>query len=244
MEAELTEFKLGKARWLLNCPHAPSLQVLGTYRSFKFPLDADPQYPPDIFSNASTDGNLTTTSVYASWNGATKVASWTLYKTDENGDKILMLNSAVRSGFETSISCDGYAKYVFVQARDANGESLGESAIVETIIAEDISNDAVADELIWLRYGGDSESWITRMMDTSLATFVAGMFCGVTIIVLILFARGKGLFSFRHRGLASYNRVAVADTADFDETRLDDLTPSRSYRDKSYDDASDEGDRP
>jgi hypothetical protein len=99
---------------------------VGTYRAFKFPFVANPQYPPDIYSNASTTGNETTTSVYASWNGATKVVSWTLYKTNEHGDRITRLASMPRTGFETAITHDGYARYVFVQAKDERG-GLSES---------------------------------------------------------------------------------------------------------------------
>ena len=201
---------------------------------------ADPIDPPDVYSNASSSGSHTTTSVYASWNGATKVAGWTVYKTNTEGDIIEPIGAADRSGFETKINVEGYAKFVFVQAVDDNGKTLGESAVIETM-ARDVSNEALSEELVWLRTS-DSRSWFDKIVANPAATFVGGVFCGVMAILLLRIAAKRGMLGWCPRGGQSYKRVSVADTSEYDETRLDDLRP-RSYRDKSYasDDDDDDG---
>ena len=176
--------------------------------------------------------------MYASWNGATKVSGWTVFKTNTKGDTILPVGAAERTGFETKIVVDGYAKFVFVQAVDENGKTLGESAVIETM-ARDVSNEALSDELVWLRHS-DSQSWFDKVVANPLATFAGGVFCGVMAILLVRVAAKRGLMGWRSRGRQSYERVSVADTSEYDETRLDDLRP-RSYRDKSYMTDDDEG---
>lgn len=211
----------------------------GTYRSFKFPFVADPDYPPDIYSNASSNGNTTTTTVYASWNGATEVASWTLHKTDITSKRALQLNSVARSGFETTIKYDGYAQYVFVEAKDKNGKSLGKSKPIETVPSKDISSAAVAEELLWLSGAPDADPDVPSRKDdlisNPMATFIVGIFCGGMIFAAAFFViRRRGWWRSRG-GEQAYERVSAGNAADYDETKLDDLSPKRSYRDGEND---------
>jgi hypothetical protein len=66
------------------------------------------------------------TAVYASWNGATQVASWkVLAEADTSG--LAAVATSARSGFETVIPVRQSYKTFEVQALDANGRVLGTS---------------------------------------------------------------------------------------------------------------------
>ena len=72
--------------------------------------------------------NIPTTVVYVSWNGATEVLSWRLYKSNSNGKRTEIVASARRLGFETILSYPSYASNVIAEALDANGSTLGTSS--------------------------------------------------------------------------------------------------------------------
>ena len=131
---------------------------LRSYRSYKFPWVGRPQRAPDVYSmalvnNAHVRGHRhakgvvsdVTTHVFVSWNGATEVAYWSLYRADERGHAADLLSTTSRTGFETKITYRGYASHVVVKAFDQHDVLLGESYIVETIwptnvhVAETIS---------------------------------------------------------------------------------------------------------
>ena len=211
-------------RVLMEC-----FYVSGTYRAFKFPLVANPTHPPDVYSNASSIENRTTTSVYASWNGATEVASWTLYKTTKNGARVMRLTSAPRSGFETAINYAGYASYVFVQAEDEHGKTIGKSAVIETATSKDISSAAIAEELLWLRR---DTSLRGDILGSPMVLFMAGLICGAIIVLItpLVVKKRRRWVNFRRN--LQYERVAVRDAAEYNEMTLDDLSSSKSYSDE------------
>jgi EmrB/QacA subfamily drug resistance transporter len=66
------------------------------------------------------------TTVYASWNGATKVASWRVL-AGSGGTADTVVAHATRAGFETAIPVTGNQSQFEVQALDANGRLLGSS---------------------------------------------------------------------------------------------------------------------
>jgi hypothetical protein len=67
--------------------------------------------------------------VYASWNGATQVNSWTvLAGTSPNG--LAQAASKGPHGFETAITVNNQGPYFAVIANDASGQSLGQSPTV------------------------------------------------------------------------------------------------------------------
>jgi hypothetical protein len=206
----------------------------GTYRAFKFPFVADPQYPPDIYSNASSDGNVTSTSVYASWNGATEVATWSLYKTNANGDRTTQLSEAQRSGFETEIRYEGYAKYVLVEALDRHGRSLGKSDVIETLVAGNLAPEAESEELAWLHEDPGTSDMFghSNGLIKDIAIFIGGIACGAIILSCFLFVRRRGVRWWLYHEGPAYQRVAAADAAEYDETKLDDLSSSGAYRDR------------
>lgn len=94
-----------------------------SYRAFRFPWLGRPAALPDI---AFVDDV-----VYASWNGATEVASWQVL-TGDAPDALEPGSITDRSGFETAIEGEFSGSWVAVQALDAVGNTLGESAPIRT----------------------------------------------------------------------------------------------------------------
>jgi hypothetical protein len=94
-----------------------------SYRATLAPWVGKPLTPP--VAAARTTGGKTT--VYASWNGATELASWKVI-TGSGAGASRTLASAARSGFETAIPLPGAYDSVRVQALDARGHVIGTSA--------------------------------------------------------------------------------------------------------------------
>jgi hypothetical protein len=65
------------------------------------------------------------TTVYASWNGATEVASWRVLAEPEGPRRVVA--SAAKTGFETAIPVTGSHKSFALQALDAAGRTIGTS---------------------------------------------------------------------------------------------------------------------
>ncbi len=69
-------------------------------------------------------------SVYASWNGATEVASWRVL-AGPSPSQLAPVASAAKSGFETTIATPGPEPYVAVQALNSAGAVLGTSSTIK-----------------------------------------------------------------------------------------------------------------
>jgi hypothetical protein len=96
-----------------------------TYRAYRLPWAARPATRPDIA--AVTRGGRTT--AFASWNGATDVASWSVLAGPNRG--ALRRRAIVRrSGFETAMRLPFAARWVAVRALDAAGGVLASSRAV------------------------------------------------------------------------------------------------------------------
>jgi hypothetical protein len=78
---------------------------------------------------AATTSKRTTT-VYASWNGATTVTDWRVL-SGPAASALRPTRSVPRRGFETSAQITA-AKYVAVQALDARGRVLASSSPIST----------------------------------------------------------------------------------------------------------------
>ncbi|HZS25568.1 MAG TPA: arylsulfotransferase family protein [Gaiellaceae bacterium] len=87
-----------------------------SYRSFRFPWSGLPADRPALVVQAGA--------AYASWNGATEVASWQLL---EDGRKTQVVP---RAGFETKLLPGSATRTVAVAALDSGGASLGTSPTV------------------------------------------------------------------------------------------------------------------
>jgi hypothetical protein len=106
-----------------------------SYRGYRFPWVGTPTEAPAVaaaISSASSQAGASgaTTSVYASWNGATQVASWRVL-AGASSHALAAIASAPRGGFETTISVPGAQAYVAVQALDASGAVLGTSHTIK-----------------------------------------------------------------------------------------------------------------
>ena len=106
-----------------------------SYRNFKFNWTAQPTAPPTLFAYAQ---NCSTAVVfYASWNGATEVATWRL-SAFESGTSGPMntIGFTPKTGFETMVlmgrALPGLA-YV-AEAMAADGTVLGQSAPTEVFV--------------------------------------------------------------------------------------------------------------
>ncbi len=95
-----------------------------SYRAYRFPWTGYPQQPPAIAASYSGSG----TSVYASWNGATSVASWRVLG-GASASTLAVVGSARNTGFETKLGAP-HESYVRVQALSKSGQVLGQSATV------------------------------------------------------------------------------------------------------------------
>lgn len=96
-----------------------------SYRAFRFPWSGQPESKPDVA--ASTGGGQT--KVYASWNGATGVASWRVL-AGASPDALAPGRAVRRTGFETLVAVPGAPAAVAVQALDRHGKVLATSGAV------------------------------------------------------------------------------------------------------------------
>lgn len=119
--ADASEFSAsGQLTFDLHLPTSTT-----SYRAFRFPWSAQPQSRPAIA--ASTDGQQT--HVYASWNGATNVASWQVLAGSTPGSQGVV-GTYPDTGFETSIVAPTAAPYFSVLALSASGTVLARSRTV------------------------------------------------------------------------------------------------------------------
>jgi Arylsulfotransferase (ASST) len=96
-----------------------------SYRVYREPWSGRPSEAPAIA--ATTRGS--TTSVYASWNGATGFTQWQLLAgTSRSGLKAV--STVPRTGFETTLTTAA-APYVQVHALDADGNALASSTVIK-----------------------------------------------------------------------------------------------------------------
>jgi hypothetical protein len=95
-----------------------------TYRAFRFRWAGSPVAPPDIAARRVTTGNR----VYASWNGATRVALWRVLG-GVSATALRPLRTVPKTGFETPIGTRP-EPYVAVEALDRSGRVLGRSAAI------------------------------------------------------------------------------------------------------------------
>jgi Arylsulfotransferase (ASST) len=98
-----------------------------SYRSFRFSWTATPAHRPSFVLQPGGGAGT----VYASWNGATQVASW-LTLAGRDPTSLAPVARAPRSGFETAIALPAgiVGPYLAVEALDTAERLLGTSAAV------------------------------------------------------------------------------------------------------------------
>jgi hypothetical protein len=98
-----------------------------SYRAFRFPWSAHPDDHPALVAERTSENEV---SVYASWNGATEVATWEVLAGPRPG-QLEPLGSVPRDGFETAIFVQTSYPYVAVRAKHRSGRALGASRPVK-----------------------------------------------------------------------------------------------------------------
>lgn len=161
-----------------------------SYRNFKFPWVGRPATPPDVYgvaTNINGTKDIMTTA-YVSWNGATEVASWRLYKSTADGKVKSFRASAKREGFETVISVPGYVTFIVLEARDKYDKILEFSTtpVVTTSKAIDMEGPDIEAEKQWLQNPSGnsytSSSFLHRML------YLIGALITIIIFGLFIFA--------------------------------------------------------
>ena len=97
-----------------------------SYRAYRFPWTGSPKTRPAAAARASG----ATTTVYASWNGATAVARWEVLG-GASATSLTRVGSAAKGAFETAIRVGRRDAYVATEALDAHGHVLGTSEAVK-----------------------------------------------------------------------------------------------------------------
>lgn len=104
-----------------------------SYRAYRYQWTGAPTGAPSIAAAPGSGPASPAVTVYASWNGATNVASWNVL-AGATPTQLVPVASAPRSGFETAIAIpptpNGPPAYVLVQALDAAGNLLGTSRAI------------------------------------------------------------------------------------------------------------------
>lgn len=104
--------------------------AIQSYRSFRFPWVGRPTEAPAAYAETTDGGAI---AVYASWNGATDVATWDVAAGSDAGS-MAVVGRAPKSGFETRMRVYTREPLVTVTARNADGKPLGTSRPVPTRI--------------------------------------------------------------------------------------------------------------
>jgi hypothetical protein len=117
-----TEFNAaGQMVFDANLPYPAQI-----YRTYRFAWSATPAIVPSIALKAT---GVASTTVYASWNGATDVATWTALG-GPNPSSLVPLETVASGGFETAIALPRADPYYAVQALNAAGQVLGVSHVL------------------------------------------------------------------------------------------------------------------
>jgi hypothetical protein len=95
-----------------------------SYRAFKGDWTGAPGLSHPAVAVSGTD-------VYASWNGATQVATWRVLG-GSTSTSLSPITSLAKKGFETKIPLTSTPAYVSVQALSSTGSTLGQSGVIAT----------------------------------------------------------------------------------------------------------------
>jgi hypothetical protein len=98
----------------------------GSYRVLRFPWDGTPTTVPALAAERQSPSEVV---LSASWNGATRVASWEAL-AGESPETLVPVASAPWTRFETQIAVSSTDSVFEVRALDKNGKTLAASAPV------------------------------------------------------------------------------------------------------------------
>jgi hypothetical protein len=94
-----------------------------SYRALRGPWEGRPRTLPDVAVERAPGGDLV---AYASWNGATDVATWRI-DGGAHARALTALKQVPRAGFETAVPLQGAPTVVVAHALDATGARLASS---------------------------------------------------------------------------------------------------------------------
>jgi len=98
-----------------------------TYRAFRFPWSGQPTDDPAVAADKGPEDQV---KIYASWNGATEVATWQVL-AGSGPDELEPLASAPKKGFETVITVHTTEPYVGLEAMNNSGQVLGTTRAIK-----------------------------------------------------------------------------------------------------------------
>jgi len=98
-----------------------------SYRAYRFTWTGAPSEPPALLATGAPGAPST---VYASWNGDTRTASWQLL-AGPSPSRLSAVATVPRGGFETAITAPAAERYVEVRALDAEGAAIGSSRVAK-----------------------------------------------------------------------------------------------------------------
>ena len=174
---------------------------LGTYRNYKFPFVGHPIEPPVAVAQAyATPNNSTVTTVHVSWNGATEIHTWNLYRTVANGQIDVLVATSEKMTFETVISYGGFASYIIAEALNKHGDILGRTSIVKTFAHENVTAEAIAEEDHWLEEMQAAKSDLYYKAKGMLGNPIAAFIFGVLTSAIVL------IFGWRMRNTGALGR--------------------------------------
>ncbi|MGZ4353511.1 MAG: arylsulfotransferase family protein [Gaiellaceae bacterium] len=95
------------------------------YRALRLPWSGRPTEPPALVARRTASGHT----LYASWNGATEVASWRL-ETGSSASSLQVDSTLPKRRFETQLQVPAGTRYAAVTALDRNGKPLRRSRTI------------------------------------------------------------------------------------------------------------------
>jgi hypothetical protein len=98
----------------------------GSYRIYRFPWTATPATAPAIVARRTGPSAV---SVYASWNGATRIARWRIL-AGSSGGALKPVATVRKRSFETRVDLTSTATVFAVHALDSKGRVIGRSGVV------------------------------------------------------------------------------------------------------------------
>lgn len=98
----------------------------GTYRVLQYPFEGTPKSPPAIAAERVSPGEV---AVYASWNGATNVASWEVL-AGETPETLAPVGTSRWANFETEMTVASTDSMFEVRALNKEGKVIGSSAAI------------------------------------------------------------------------------------------------------------------
>jgi hypothetical protein len=119
-----TEFSKDGGRQLFSIHFRAPLQ---SYRAYRFQWWGQPKTPPSIAATGKAAG----TTVYASWNGATTVASWRVLAGPAPG-ALSAVEQFPNTGFESTMHVSSNGPYFAVEALSIRGQPLGISSTIRS----------------------------------------------------------------------------------------------------------------